>query len=161
MVTLKILSLFCIVTLILLLILQTMAFLTPPCVYSVVQSCLTLGDPMGCSPPGSSVHRISQARILECVAISYSRESSQPRDQTPKNPNKKWVEDLNRHFSKEDIQMINKHVKRFSTLLIINPIIYSLRNRDIHEALKKCLSKKPGFLRWCKKKNSYICLMVY
>ena len=59
----------------------------------------------------------------------------------------KWEKDLNRHFSKEDIQMINKHVKRFSTLLIINPIIYSLRNRDIHEALKKCLSKKPGFLR--------------
>ena len=35
-----------------------------------------------CSPPGSSVHRISQARILERVAISYSRGSSQPRDQT-------------------------------------------------------------------------------
>ena len=46
------------------------------------QSCLTLCDPMGCSTPGSSVHEIFQARILEQVAISYSRRSSQPRDQT-------------------------------------------------------------------------------
>ena len=43
---------------------------------SVTQSCLTLCDPMDSSPPGSSVHGISQARILEWVAMSYSRESS-------------------------------------------------------------------------------------
>ena len=36
------------------------------------QSCLTLCDPMDCSPPDSSVHEIFQARILEQVAISYS-----------------------------------------------------------------------------------------
>ena len=41
-----------------------------------------LGHLMDCSPPGSSVHGIFQARILECVAISFSRGSSQPRDQT-------------------------------------------------------------------------------
>ena len=39
---------------------------------SVVQSCLTLCDPMNCSPPGSPVHGIFQARILEWVAISFS-----------------------------------------------------------------------------------------
>ena len=37
-------------------------------------------DPMDCSPPGSSVHGISKARMLEWVAISFSRGSSQPRD---------------------------------------------------------------------------------
>ena len=40
---------------------------------SVTQSCLTLCDPMDCGPPGSSVHRILQAHILEWVAISYSQ----------------------------------------------------------------------------------------
>ena len=44
--------------------------------------CPTLCDPMGCSPPGSSVHGISQARILGWVAISFSRGSSWPKDGT-------------------------------------------------------------------------------
>ena len=48
----------------------------------VAQSCLTLCDPVECSPSGSSVHGILQARILEWVAISYSRGSSHPRDRT-------------------------------------------------------------------------------
>ena len=56
--------------------------LGPHRVCSVAQSCLTLCNPVDCSPPGSSVHGILQARILECVAITYSRGSSWPRDQT-------------------------------------------------------------------------------
>ena len=46
------------------------------CCRFVAQSCLTLCGPMGCSPPGSSVHGILQARTLETVAISFSRASS-------------------------------------------------------------------------------------
>ena len=46
----------------------------------VAQSCLTLCDPMDCSLQGSSVHGIFQARVLEWVAISFSRGSSQTRD---------------------------------------------------------------------------------
>ena len=49
---------------------------------SGTQSCPTLCDPMDCSPPSSSVHGILQARILKWVAISFSRRSSQLRDQT-------------------------------------------------------------------------------
>ena len=45
-----------------------------------LQSCLTLCVPMDCSPSGSSVHGILQARILEWVAMPSSRGSSQPRD---------------------------------------------------------------------------------
>ena len=45
-----------------------------------IQSCLTVCDPMDCSPPGSSVHGISRARILEWATISPSRGSSPPRD---------------------------------------------------------------------------------
>ena len=52
----------------------------------VTQSCPTLCDPMDCSLPGSSVHGILQARILVWVAISFSRESSQPSDQTQISP---------------------------------------------------------------------------
>ena len=57
----------------------------PPCRPScclVAKSCLTLCGPVDCSPTGSSVHRISQARIPEWIAISFSRGSSRFRDWT-------------------------------------------------------------------------------
>ena len=53
--------------------------------------CPTLCSPIGCSPPGSSVQRIFQARILEWVAISSSMGSSQHRDQT-------WVSCIGSRF---------------------------------------------------------------
>ena len=52
------------------------------CVWAQLFSHSALCDPMDCSQPGSSVYGIFQARKLEWVAISYSRGSSQPRDQT-------------------------------------------------------------------------------
>ena len=51
-------------------------------VSKVLQSCLTLCDPMDSSPPGSSVPGILQARILEWIVLPFSRGSSQPRDRT-------------------------------------------------------------------------------
>ena len=48
----------------------------------VAQSCPTLCNPMGCSLPRSSIHGIFQARVLEWIAISFSRGSSRPRDRT-------------------------------------------------------------------------------
>ena len=57
----------------------------------VAQSCLTLCDPTDCSPPGSPVHGVLQARILEWVAIPFSRGSSRPRDRT-------WVSRIGGRF---------------------------------------------------------------
>ena len=51
-------------------------------VSEVAQSCLTLWDPIDCSLPGSSIHGIFQARVLEWVAISFSGGSSWPRNRT-------------------------------------------------------------------------------
>ena len=52
------------------------------CACLLSQLCLTLCDPTDCSPPGSSVHGILRARILEWVAMPSARGSSQPRDRT-------------------------------------------------------------------------------
>ena len=52
------------------------------CCFVVAKSCPTFCDLMSCSLPGSSIHEISQARILEWVAISSCRVSSRPRDGT-------------------------------------------------------------------------------
>ena len=61
------------------------------CASTVVHSCLTLCDPMDCSLPGSSVREIFQARILEWVAISFSRGSSQPKDQVQISCTSRWI----------------------------------------------------------------------
>ena len=61
----------------------SLSFLTSPGGGGLVaKSCPTLFDTMDCSPPGSSVHGILQARMLEWVAMPPSRVSSQARDQT-------------------------------------------------------------------------------
>ena len=62
------------------------------CTRMHAQSCQTLCNPVDYSQPGSSVHEISQARIMEWVAISYSRGLSQPRDLTRVS----WVSCLDR-----------------------------------------------------------------
>ena len=59
----------------------------------VAQLCLTLCNPMDCRLPGSSIHGIFQARVLEWGAMSFSRGSSRPRDLT-------WVSHIiGRHFT--------------------------------------------------------------
>ena len=57
----------------------------------VAQSCPTLCNPMNFSPPGSSLHGILQARVLEWVAITFSRVSSRPRNQTQVACIDRWV----------------------------------------------------------------------
>ena len=100
------------------------------------QSCPTLCDPMDCSPPGSSVSGILQARILEWAAISFSRGSSRPRDWT-------WVsciagilstawatrEDLNRWATREITLLIFFLIKKkFFKIFWCEPYFKSLLN---------------------------------
>ena len=60
-------------------------------VAKLLQLSLTLCDPIDGSPPGSSVPGILQARILEWIAIPFSRGSSQPRDQTHVSCIGRWI----------------------------------------------------------------------
>ena len=80
------------------------------CVWSeIAQSCPTLCKPMDCSLPGSSIHGIFKARILEWVAISFSRRSSRPRD---------WT---------QVSRIVGRHFTLWATREVFNIILHSKR----------------------------------
>ena len=95
----------------------------------VTKSCLTLCDPMDCSPPVSSIRGIFQTRILEWIAISFSRGSSRTRD---------WSQ-------------VSCTAGIFFTgcatkdgKLLLTPIIYSSSHTFSHQVTVKILKKESG-----------------
>ena len=93
----------------------------------VAQLCPALFNPMDCSLPGSCVHRILQARILEWVAVPFSRGSSQPRSPTlqanslPSEPPGKSPHSIS-YFCKTQIKY-KKTRKRYSEYLFLSTYI--------------------------------------
>ena len=80
-----------------------------------LQLYLTLDDPRDCGPPGSTLHGILQARILEWVAIPFSRMSSQPKDQT----HKSYVSFIGRQvlYHQRHLGNLNDHIIGHKTSL--------------------------------------------
>ena len=113
---------------------------------NVTQSCLTLWDPMDCSLPGSSVHGILQAGILQWVAIPFSRGSSQPRDRTQVSwiafrfftvwasgkPKKTGMGSLSLLQWVFQTQGLNWGLLQSRSLLLCKWILYQLSSQGIH-----------------------------
>ena len=103
---------------------------------SVAQLCLTLCNPVDYRLPGSSVHAIFQARILEWVAISISRRSSRLRDWTHLSCIGRWI--LYHSATWEDLLQfsdLNSLGEQSKSLYIHNVITLSLFAMDLSQAL--------------------------
>ena len=108
------------------------------------QSCPTLCDHTDCSPPGSSVHRVLQARILEWAAISSSRGSFQPRDWTAVF----CVSCIGRQilYHKATLEALNLHGAHLSVNLVSNLSTISLRALGITDWTNYGWRNKYSFL---------------
>ena len=108
---------------------------------SIVRLC----KPMDCSPPGSSLREISQARILKWVAISSFRESSQPRDQTCNFCTERLLHTQGNRYVKYEFGCCFFNILRimkigFGNLEILRKYIYTLLHVRIENTQNKIYS---------------------
>ena len=128
----------------------------------VAQSCPTLCNSMDCSPSGSSVHGILQERVLEWVAIPFSRGSSWPRDWT-------WISCIAGRFFNRVSHQQRRHIQSLTILrcwklfLIVFLLLYYTTQwwkvwipRMSHEWLNWTISIVPGyFSKPCSSSHSF------
>ena len=119
----------------------------------VAQSCPILCDPMDCSPPDFSVHGILQARILEWVAIPFSRGSSQPRDRTRVSCiagrfSIIWAAREAPHWKAIALK-ISLHLKQFRDVYFISETKKIFRDNKLSAgaSLRPCMLRKDSKLR--------------
>ena len=103
--------------------------------------CLTLCNPVDCSLPGSSVHGIFQARVLEWIANSFTRGSSRPRDQT------QVSRIVDRHFTVWSYVLTQNKLKLLSTQKPANNVYSSF----IHNFQNLQASNFPSKDEWINK----------
>ena len=120
--------------------------------------CLTLCDPMDCKPPGSSVHGILQARILEWFAMPSSKGSSQPRDPNPGLPHcRQFLYRLSQQQSPPFPQLQwDSHFSTpldFQTFLSIGPTLYFLLHPSTHPSNCPMYAKYGRTHRWIRCSN--------
>ena len=122
---------------------------------SLSQPCPTLCDPMDCSPPGSSDHGLSQARMLEWAATSCSRGSSRPPDQDPY-----FVSGAGMKFSVNDLIWLQQQVYDVGAANTPISQMVKLKHRKgrpppqghtasqplTQDSFSDCMALEPGFL---------------
>ena len=109
---------------------QSCLILTPLMCVLVALSCLTLCDPLDCSPPGSSIHGILQASIMEYAAFPFSRGSSWPRNQTSVS----WI------YSRIKIRSLIVIFECHSQWLVLNLIVQKERKDNQTQGKCSCFS---------------------
>ena len=111
--------------------------------FLVTKSCPTLYNALDCNPPGSSIHGISQARILEWVAVSFSRGSSWLRNRTHL---LHWREILYHWATREAQTFHYVYVNQNIRLYTLNIYIFYFKDRNIKIILKRKWKKYTKFL---------------